>query len=248
MATQATAATAADAFGDVGTVSVALAAVRPGAGPDTNCAGDAVPVARAGDAEPSATASLVKVYVIAELLHRDRAGELQLSGDDRALMEAMVVESDDRAMSELWVRHGGGRLVTDLAARYGLTGTAPPSDDPGQWGQTTTTAGDLACFFALLPSRAGTEDSALLLGWMRSTAPIAADGFDQRFGLFGAGDGEAAVKQGWSCCLDGIRVLHSAGILDGVAVALLARSGPEVGYPTLARGLTAAATTLAGRS
>jgi hypothetical protein len=101
---------------------------------------------------------------------------------------------------------------------------------------------------ALLPSRAMTEDSALLLDWMRSTAPIAADGFDQGFGLFGAGNGEAAVKQGWSCCLDGIRVLHSAGVLDGVAVALLAQSGPRVGYPTLAEGLTAAASTLAERS
>jgi hypothetical protein len=244
--TTGTAVAVAEAFGPAGTVSVALAAVPPAgeAGSAEAGCGGSVPVARAGTDDPVATASLVKLYVIAELLHRQRAGRLVLDDDDRAAMAAMARTSDDAAASQLWDRHGGGQLVSDLAARYGLTGTAPPQD-PGQWGQTTTTAGDVACFLALLPAVAGPEDSRRVLDWMRMAAPIAADGFDQRFGLFGA-EG-AAVKQGWSCCLAGTRLLHSAGVVDGVAVALLASAEPEVGYPEVAQGLTAAATALTER-
>ena len=38
-------------------------------------------------------------------------------------------------------------MVSDVAARYGLTGTAPPTSR-GEWGETTTTARDLARFLS----------------------------------------------------------------------------------------------------
>ncbi len=69
---------------------------------------------------------------------------------------------------------------------------------------------------------------------------MAADGFDQRFGLFGAIQG-AAVKQGWMCCVDGRRHLHSVGVLGRTVVVLLSEVDPDVGYGAVQRVLTAAA-------
>ena len=64
-----------------------------------------------------------------------------------------------------------------------------------------------------------------LTTWMQSTTPDAADGFDQSFGLLSAQadtNGAVAAKQGWMCCLDDRRELHSTGVLtDGRVVVLL---------------------------
>src|SRR3954454_8137075 len=53
----------------------------------------------------------------------------------------------------------------DVAARYDLTRAAPPRV-AGQWGEATTTAGDLARFLALLPVVPDPDDAATLLRWM----------------------------------------------------------------------------------
>jgi hypothetical protein len=133
------------------------------------------------------------------------------------------------AASALWVRFGGARMVIDAAARYGLTGTAPPAV-PGQWGEATTTARDLARFLARLPVTAHPADAATLQVWMRTAAPVAADGFDQRFGLFGTAPGRSAVKQGWMCCVGGNRHVHSVGVVGSRVVVLLSEVPRAVGY------------------
>ena len=69
------------------------------------------------------------------------------------------------------------------------------------------------------------EDLATLTGWMQATTPTAADGFDQEFGLIAAAaptTGAVAAKQGWMCCVDSRRQLHSSAVLaDGQVVVLL---------------------------
>jgi hypothetical protein len=92
--------------------------------------------------------------------------------------------------------------------------------------------------------RAHPQDYARLLGWMRSATPRAADGFDQRFGLFGAGDGQAAVKQGWMCCVGGERHVHSVGVVGRTVVVLLSEVPGSVGYGAARDALTAAAAQL----
>ena len=171
--------------------------------------------------QPRYTASLVKIPLVSRLLALDRAGALTLGPDDLALMQQAVTSSNDTAMSTLWVRYDGARLVSETAAALGLTATGPPAV-AGQWGQAWTSASDIATVLATLPLALGADDAATLLGWMRSTTPIAADGFDQRFGLLtGAADGVAA-KQGWMCCVGDRRQLHSAGVLaDGQVVVLM---------------------------
>jgi hypothetical protein len=165
----------------------------------------------------------VKVLVVQQLLERDEAGALPLDDDDLALMERAVEASDDDAMNTLWVRFDGAALVAAAAAEFGLTGTAAPAVT-GQWGESTTTAADYATFLADLDAHLSAADLATLTGWMQSTTDTAADGFDQDFALLGAvaGAGTVAAKQGWMCCVDSARQLHSAGVLsDGRVVVLL---------------------------
>jgi len=180
-------------------------------------------VASGDAAEPEYTASLVKLLVVQQLLEQDADGTLSLDADDLALMERAVEASDDDAMNTLWVRFDGAELVSAAAAEFGLTGTAPP-EEAGQWGESTTTAADYASFLSALGDHLDAGDLATLTGWMQSTTASAADGFDQDFGLLGA-DAEAgtvAAKQGWMCCVDSRRQLHSAGVLsDGRVVVLL---------------------------
>ena len=190
---------------------------------------------------PFPAASMVKLFMAEDILHRIRTGAVPSTARDLALLQEMIRRSDDPAASALWSRFGGGRMVSDVAARYGLTGTAPLRD-PSQWGETTTTAHDLARFLVLLPTVAHPSDAATLMSWMRSATPLAADGFDQRFGVLGAVPGAPAVKQGWMCCLGGNRHLHSVGVVGHRVVVLLSEVPRRVGYDAARAALTAAAT------
>ncbi|MEU2349166.1 LppW family protein [Modestobacter sp. NPDC049651] len=222
--------------------SIAVVVARPG-GAARTASGDA--------GEPRSTASLAKLFVVQQLLERAAQGRVQLRAADRADLERAVSRSDDQAMNRLWTRFDGAALVRATAGEFGLTGTAPPAV-PGQWGQTTTTADDLAQFLGTLPRHLRDGDLADLTGWMRAASARGADGFDQAFGLRSTavdGDGDVAVKQGWMCCVDGRRDLHSVGLLpDGTAVVLLGRFPESTSWATArtaldraARGVTRAA-------
>jgi beta-lactamase class A len=167
------------------------------------------------------TASLVKLVVVEQLLVDDEAGDVALTDDDLDLMARAIEASADDAMDTLWVRHDGAGLVTAAVARLGLTGTSAPAI-AGQWGETTTTAADVATVLATIGDALDADDAATLLGWMRSTTATAADGFDQTYGVLGVDATGTAAKQGWMCCVDSRRQLHSAGVLaDGRVVVLL---------------------------
>jgi hypothetical protein len=186
---------------------------------------------------------MVKLFMAEDILHRARTGGLPLTREDFALMQVMIRSSDDPAASTLWVRHGGARMVSDVAARYQLSGTAPPLR-AGQWGLTTTTARDLARFLSLLPVVAHPADAGALLAWMRTATPVAADGFDQRFGLYGSVPGMPAVKQGWMCCVGGNRHLHSVAVIGRRVVVLLSEFPEPAGDDAGRAALGAAAAAL----
>jgi hypothetical protein len=236
------------AYGGPGTLAVAIAAqLRPGQAwttPAAEARAGRLPVIAADNgpaaARPFPTASLVKLFIAADVLHRAREGHVVVPPEDWARLQDMIRRSSDPAASSLWVRYGGGRMVADVAGRYGLTGTAPPGDS-SQWGETTTTARDLARFLALLPVVAHPYDAATLQIWMRTATPLGADGFDQRFGLLGSAPGHPAVKQGWMCCLGGNWHLHSVGVLGTRVVVLLSEVPRGVGVDAGRRALTGAA-------
>lgn len=77
--------------------------------------------------------------------HRLMDGSPSPTGEDRTLVQRTVVSFDDDAMNTLWTRHDGAQLLQDIATPRLLTGTTPPAT-AGQWGQTTTTAADVATF------------------------------------------------------------------------------------------------------
>ncbi|MCZ2816278.1 serine hydrolase [Modestobacter sp. VKM Ac-2984] len=173
--------------------------------------------------EPRYTASLVKLLVVQQLLARDADGEISLSANDRDLMRRALTVSDDRAMSLLWDRWGGAELVTTAAAQFGLTGTRLPSE-PGQWGEAVTTARDQATFLTDLGSQLEPQQLATMTSWLQGATDRAADGFAQDFGLLSRTAGAAdpvAAKQGWMCCVDSRRQLHSVGVLADGRVAVL---------------------------
>ncbi|MGY1839839.1 MULTISPECIES: LppW family protein [unclassified Modestobacter] len=194
---------------------------------------------------PVPSASLAKLLVVQQLLDRSAAGVLTLGPADRERMERAITVSDDRAMSRLWVDHDGARLVADAAAEFGLTATAPP-EVPGQWGEAPTSAADGARFLAALTVPPVAPGADTLLEWMRGATARAADGFDQRFGFFAAGPGTgAAVKQGWMCCVDGRRHLHSVGVLaDGRIAVLLSEAPTSSTWAQLRRAVDDAAAAL----
>jgi hypothetical protein len=236
------------AYGEIGSLGVVLASqYTPAAGQsiraaEASSARAAADVADNGPAahRPFPTASMVKLFLAEDILHRARAGQIALSEPDVAQLQLMISRSDDPAASALWGRFGGARAVTDVATRYGLTGTAPPVV-PGQWGEATTTARDLARFLARLPAIAHPVDAATLLTWMRATTSLGADGFNQQFGLFGTAPGAPAVKQGWMCCAGGNRHLHSVAVIGDRVVVLLSEVPRAVGYDQARAALTAAA-------
>jgi hypothetical protein len=236
------------AYPPVGTLAVAVASQQTRVAGEPVRAFDARRVrASASTADngdvarrPFPTASMVKLFVAEDILHRARTGLLSLNRQDYLLLQTMIRRSDDPAASTLWVRYGGGQMVSDVAARYGLTGTSPPSS-PGQWGETMTTARDLAQFLSMLPVVAHPADATTLQVWMRTATPIAADGFDQQFGLFGTAPPLTAVKQGWMCCVGGKRHLHSVAVIGHRVVVLLSEVPRGVSYAAAAAALDAAA-------
>ncbi|MFQ1003316.1 serine hydrolase [Modestobacter sp. SSW1-42] len=194
---------------------------------------------------PVLSASLVKVLVAQQLLAREAAGVVELGPSDVPRLERAVTASDDPATSQLWDLHDGAALVTSAAASFGLTGTAPP-DRAGQWGESVTTAADVARFLAALAEDPGAPGAAAVLDWMRAATPVAADGFDQRFGLLAGGTPPGtAVKQGWMCCVAGQRQLHSAGVLpDGRVVVVLAEAPTATSWAALVRAVDEATAAL----
>mgnify|MGYP000262277750 CR=1 FL=1 len=235
------------AYGQTGTLAVAVAyqqarvAGEPVRAFDARRVRASAYIADNGEVarRPFPTASMVKLFIAEDVLHRARIGLLNLDRQDYLLLQAMIRRSDDPAASTLWVRYGGGQMVSDVAARYGLTGTTPPSS-PGQWGEAMTTARDLAQFLSLLPVVAHPADASTLQVWMRTATPLAADGFDQQFGLFGTAPPLTAVKQGWMCCVGGKRHLHSVAVIGNRVVVLLSEVPRGVSYEAGRAALDAA--------
>lgn len=122
-----------------------------------------------------------------------------------------------------------------------MTSTHPP-EDPEQWGETVTTARDVARLFGMVGSGLAPQHRELLVGSMRADEDIAADGFDQRFGL--AAQSGTAVKPGWMCCQQGRVTLHSAGFVDPAqryVVVLMSNPPVSEGYEGAREQLDAAA-------
>ncbi|TDD83855.1 hypothetical protein E1202_24405 [Saccharopolyspora karakumensis] len=175
--------------------------------------------------QPMYSASLSKVIVAVELLERHR-----VTPQDRFAMRRALGPSDDQAMNALWDRYGGSSLITAAANRMKLQQTRPP-DEPGRWGDTVTSARDMAAVYQHLLAEMPAADRDFVLDALHAAPSRAADGVNQKFGLM-AVDAQA-VKSGWMCCQKATVWVHSAGVVDPgrrYVVALLTAQPSSVGY------------------
>lgn len=180
------------------------------------------------------TASVVKVLIAEELLHRHSVGQIGLGAAEFTRIEAMLVRSDDPAASSLYSQFGGVALIEATLRRHGLAESAPPAD-PQYWGNTKMSAHDVARFYAnVLAGSVPAASRDYLFGLLRNVAPTASDGFGQHYGLAGVELGlDAAVKQGWMCCLDGVRQVHSTAVVgddDRYVIVILTQYSPMLSW------------------
>lgn len=180
------------------------------------------------------SASLVKLLIALDALHS--------GGGDRDRVQRMLRLSDDPIASELWSRSGGVAMVTRTAKRLGLTDTRPPAD-PGRWGDTLLSARDVARVYTHVMTDLPAADKALVVDALAKAPRVAADGFDQHFGIPTGVDADWAVKQGWG---DNAKVdfVHSTGLVGSkwrYIVVLLTEHPPSTRFSTATASVTAGA-------
>jgi hypothetical protein len=87
-----------------------------------------------------ATASIVKVDILATLLYELQQSGQTMTGKDQDLATTMIENSDNDAASALYADIGGPEDLDQANRVFGLTGTTAGTD--GEWGLTSTTVDD----------------------------------------------------------------------------------------------------------
>jgi beta-lactamase class A len=159
------------------------------------------------------TASIVKVDILATLLHQaQQQGEL-LNDEDQDLATTMIENSDDDAATDLWDAIGQQAGLSAFNGLIPLPGTVPGTD--GYWGATTTTGANQVALLRQLvqPSRfLDPASQSYELGLMENIES------DQAWGVSaGVPSGvTVALKNGWLPLEDdGDWQINSIGWIDG---------------------------------
>jgi hypothetical protein len=136
-----------------------------------------------------ATASIVKVDILAALLLQAQDDGRELTGHERSRAVTMIENSDNDAATSLMQAIGGAAGLDAANQRFGLTSTTAAR----AWGLTRTTSADQ---LRLLQTVFGTRSKltwssrTYLQGLMRHVAA------DQHWGVSAAGS-DWALKNGW---------------------------------------------------
>jgi hypothetical protein len=140
------------------------------------------------------TASIVKVDILAALLHQAQQDGRALTATERGLATAMIERSDNTAATALFTAVGGKAGLDEFNDVIGLGDTVVGSN--GNWGLTQTTAADQ---LKLLEVVFG-EDSVLSADSQAYEQGLMSNVVDsQSFGVSAAADdaGDAALKVGY---------------------------------------------------
>ncbi len=188
-------------------------------------------------------ASVVKLLIALDVVGkgpRKKADETQL--------HRMLSTSDDTIANTLWSKNGGSAIVTRAAAALGLRNTVPPAD-AGRWGDTLSTAADIVKIYQHILKLPKAKRAAILTP-LRETDKIAADGFDQHFGIPSAfTDRPWAVKQGWAAGHGAVDA-HTTGLVgsgDRYIVVVLSSFPERTDLKTANAQVTSAAVSLVPR-
>ncbi|MFD6415026.1 serine hydrolase [Streptomyces sp. NPDC060194] len=191
--------------------------------------GTTVHSARQG--EPFATASTVKVDVVAALLLQAQDRGRGLTAEERRLAEAAIRVSDNEATHTLWARIGRRPGLDAADERLGI---ARSRTDPGaSWGVTLTTTRDrIALLRAVF-----TDDSPLTAASRRTLRGLMAEVVpDQAWGVSAAGT-RPALKNGWlPRDATGLWVVNSTGRVERDGHTLLVTVLSD-GHPAMAPGV-----------
>jgi hypothetical protein len=163
------------------------------------------------------SASVMKVFIAENLLHRRDLGQISLAQADLDDMVRMLRSSDNPPANRFWDTFGANGIVRDVIARYGLTETGLTSNIR-YWGNTLITAHDMVVFYQRLLDGAGglsTGSRDFIIDQLRQSTPWGADDAWQFFGLHDGlpREGTIGQKQGWMCCVNGGIYRHSTGFV-----------------------------------
>ncbi|MFJ8432089.1 serine hydrolase [Kitasatospora sp. NPDC094019] len=164
-----------------------------------------------GTGHDFATASIVKLDILAALLLRTQDLGTTPTAEQRDLATTMIENSDNDSATGLWDEIGADTGLDAANARFGLTSTTAGQD--GYWGLTSTTADDQL----RLLRQVFTENSLLTptsRGYVQELLDQVEE--DQRWGVgAAAADGDYAVKNGWlPRDSDGLWVINSIGRVE----------------------------------
>jgi hypothetical protein len=180
------------------------------------------------------SASVIKLYVVVDLLHRAENGEVTLSSTDQYHIRRMLELSDDNAMNSIWEKYDGAELVTEITKLAGLHDTELDAADPGEWGETKISARDVLAVWQYALTKLTPADTNLVVSDTHSAANNGADGFDQAFGLLEPPRATTVkAKQGWMIAGSEM-ILNTTGALGSdnqYLVAILTKQSASIGYP-----------------
>ena len=177
------------------------------------------------------TASIVKVDILATLLHEEQATSTPLDADDESLATGMIEESDNDDATDLWNEVGGPSAIARFDSAAGLTDTAPNTE--GYWGETMTTALDQVRLLEHVVLPNGLLDAASRayeVGLMENVIPY------DRWGVCAGPPAgvTVALKNGWVPIVGGNWQINSIGYVNGEGrsylVAVLTNENPTEGY------------------
>jgi hypothetical protein len=187
-----------------------------------------------GDREQ--TASIMKVDILATLLHDAEEHHKSLSGEEQYLAAGMIEESDNEDATDLWFDAGGDRAITAFDRSIGMTQTTPNVN--GYWGETLTTARDQIRLLRViaLPNdhlHYNWRDSELYL--MTQVVPF------EHWGVSSGPptDVSVALKNGWVPIVGDDWQVNSIGAIDGegrdylLAVLTSGNVGENYGIDTI---------------
>jgi len=156
------------------------------------------------------TASTIKLAMTVDLLLRDRAGAIALTGEDRQQINAMLHSSDDNAADALWRRYAGHDHLTynNAFPGYGMTSLQPQrgfTDYYPYWGFQKCTSEDLDRLINYVLAELPGDLRAYIVGQLRTVAD------NQQWGVWAAGPAaHPGNKNGWSS-EEGGWVMNSVG-------------------------------------
>ncbi|MFE0703155.1 serine hydrolase [Streptomyces sp. NPDC058872] len=198
--------------------------------------------------EAFASASIIKVDILAALLLQKQDRGTSLTEAQEQLASRMIRFSDNDAAQELWVCIGRRQGLDAANARLGLT--AAHAGQRGPWGLTQTTVHDqLALLKAVFE-----DDSPLSTtsrAYLRSLMSDVTAGQDWGVGAAGSPTSVPVLKNGWLPReTTGLWVVNSIGIVEyagrSMLVVVLTDGQPtrEAGIALVERTATAAVHTL----